>query len=298
LTVGAGLIMLLPGAATYPDRALAAVGMAAIVWVFGKIEAYWAQEMVRRKRIETLEAAARVRVASMTRDAQLGISSRTIAHELANLITVLEFATVNHERLDFARVRRSLYFIKRINSLVLADLSSGHEVRRCVVKDLMDDIELLLKKEVTRRGLVFDSSIEPGLEKAALLERSGSLFFIMRNLLKNGTEAVLERGEGATGGVRVRVTKSARGVEITVADDGVGMDGGAAAKLIAGESASGKVGGHGLGFRFVVEECRRNGFELRLSSTPGKGTAVSIDVPTQADEPTPSGDTTSTATGA
>jgi signal transduction histidine kinase len=111
---------------------------------------------------------------------------------------------------------------------------------------------------------------------AAHLERA------LRNLVKNAVEASPPEAE-----VRVDVTATGANVDIAVADDGPGM---AAEDLghvferfyRADAARSSEHGGSGLGLPIAHWAVHRHGGDIRVASTPGRGTVMTISLPLQA----------------
>jgi signal transduction histidine kinase len=114
---------------------------------------------------------------------------------------------------------------------------------------------------------------------------SGALKQLFLNLLKNAGEALEETG----GTVRVRAARSAegRGVEVSVSDDGPGIDP-AHAERIFEPFFTTKAAGRGTGLGLSI--CRRiaeaHGGSLEVSSTPGAGATFTLRLPVEAQDAT------------
>jgi two-component system, NtrC family, sensor histidine kinase HydH len=102
----------------------------------------------------------------------------------------------------------------------------------------------------------------------------------LENLLRNAGEA-LPRGGTIT--LRTSATTLGDGVNVSVADDGEGMDARELEQATA-EFFTTKAQGSGLGLSFVERVARVHGGSLRLFSRPGKGTLVELSFPTLADK--------------
>jgi signal transduction histidine kinase len=108
---------------------------------------------------------------------------------------------------------------------------------------------------------------------AAHLERA------LRNLVKNAVEA-------SSPGAEVRVGLSAAGgsAEIAVADDGPGLVAEDIGRIFerfyrADPARSGEHGGSGLGLPIARWAVRRHSGDIKVASTPGSGTVMTISLP-------------------
>lgn len=258
--------------------------MAAILFLFDRMERYWLEELAGRKKSEIAAAAERLRAEGMERDALIGNQMRTISHEVNNLLTIVEFATAGRERLEpeqFERVRRSLEFVRRINHLVLNDMKRQPTVHVISVQRLVDDVRLLLRKDLIGQGIDFEVTLPPEVAALTIRERSGSSFLILRNLLKNAAEATVGRWRGVKGEARIRLTFSAgyNRLSYIIEDNGEGMTTEQVDAYLARKSTTTKADGHGLGLRFVLDECERNCFVIGVTSKLGEGTKVTVSMP-------------------
>ena len=102
----------------------------------------------------------------------------------------------------------------------------------------------------------------------------GSKFELMRvfqNLLKNSLEAGASR-------VQVMLTQLADGTELTIVDNGAGMNADAVKRALRGGFTS-KQNGTGLGLSICRHLLGAHGAGFNLESTPGKGTTVRLVFP-------------------
>src|SRR5690606_14962737 len=121
-----------------------------------------------------LEAEAKVRAEVLERDAQLGLQTRMISHELDNLITILDFSMQQKEE-GTASLERSVHFIKRINKIVLEDLRRDPDTRKVRIGDVLADVELLIRKLVMKQGVRFAIEIEDQDREIVFEEPAGTL---------------------------------------------------------------------------------------------------------------------------
>jgi two-component system, chemotaxis family, sensor kinase CheA len=132
----------------------------------------------------------------------------------------------------------------------------------------------------------------------------GVLGHLVRNAIAHGIETPSERrasGKPEKGNVRLSAAAGERGVAVTVADDGAGMNlpairARASALGVAGASevdlvftpgfstraAANDVAGRGVGLDAVRDDLARAGFEVRVVSEDGKGTRFEIAAATPA----------------
>ena len=111
---------------------------------------------------------------------------------------------------------------------------------------------------------------------AAHLERA------LRNLVKNAVEASPHGAE-----VRVGLTVTGGNADLTVADDGSGMAAEDLGHIFerfyrADAARSSEHGGSGLGLPIAQWAVHRHGGDIRVASTPGKGTVMTVSLPLSA----------------
>ncbi len=110
------------------------------------------------------------------------------------------------------------------------------------------------------------------------------LNIVIRNLVSNAIKFTHRSGE-----VVVSATRNGAMVELTVADNGVGMTPEQIAKLFdhtehASTRGTGGEKGTGLGLQLCYDIMQRNHGNLRVSSTPGLGSIFTIIIPTEQPE--------------
>lgn len=260
------------------------LAMASVLFLFDRMERYWLEELARRKQSEIAASAERLRAEGMERDALIGNQMRTISHEVNNLLTIVGFATAGRERLDpeqFERVRCSLEYVRRMNHLVLNDMKRQPAVHVITMQRLVEDVRLLLRKDLIGQGIDFQVTLPPELAALSIRERSGSSFLILRNLLEKAAEATVSRWRGVRGEARIRLTFSAGYNRMTyiIEDNGEGMTPEQVDAYMVGKAATAKADGQGVGVCFVLDECERNCFVIGVTSKLGEGTKVTVSMP-------------------
>lgn len=106
---------------------------------------------------------------------------------------------------------------------------------------------------------------------------------MLLNLVLNAARAIRQPHGVIEIGVACMNSPDAGGppvVRLTVADNGIGMDGAAVGDLRQSLAESADSHGAGLGLRFVHREVSAHGGRLQFDSQPGSGTTVRIDLPT------------------
>jgi signal transduction histidine kinase len=265
---------------TWREKTGAAVTVGAIVWLFGKMQDYWTNDLTRRLRVEKYESVARSRLHAAEKNAQIGMQARTIAHELGNLIQNLELSATNPGDIDRVQLTRSLYFIKRINKIVLRDIDQQLQSHFISVQDLVDDINLLLRPDARALPCQFDLQADSVVRECQIEERPGALFLIIQNLVRNGIDAIAAANLGTNNGfISLKFSMGDNEVCIEVSDNGTGMSEKEMRSLFRGERESSRAGKHGLGFLFVQEEARRNRVSITATSKPDFGTTFYLRIP-------------------
>jgi cell cycle sensor histidine kinase DivJ len=146
--------------------------------------------------------------------------------------------------------------------------------------DLEETAEIAIrfvKLQAERSGVALKLSVAPGARHAFADKRA--IKQVLINLLTNGVKFT-PRG----GTVTVRAARAARGLEITVADTGVGISAkdlerlGKPFEQVEGEHVRSKEG-TGLGLALVNALAQMHGGEAELHSTLGEGTTVVVHLP-------------------
>lgn len=267
--------------------------MTAVVFVLGISESYWTKELNAKIEAQGYEAEARREADLMKQDALTGHHLRTVSHEMNNLLSILDMASdQSHSQVgvtELAIIRRAVTYAKKINALVLGDFRSTNASRVYAVQDLIQDVDLLLSKEVRTRGIAWQVVIDPVAALAAFHERGGSTYFIMHNLVKNAWEAFdsrdmtrldARRSEVPPGRlIRVVASIEGRDVVLSIEDNAGGISETVRSAILEGRAETSKKSGHGLGLRFVLDECRKNNFRLSIDSDGKVGSTFRMRVP-------------------
>jgi two-component system phosphate regulon sensor histidine kinase PhoR len=173
---------------------------------------------------------------------------------------------------------------QRINNLV-DDLMTISKIELGVIKveksdvafeDVADAVIAILKDKAARRDLSLTTSISPGV--GTIQADRDRLIQVLTNLVDNAIKFT-ERG-----GVNFGVVEENGRMTIFVEDTGIGVPEKHLSRL--GErfyrvdtARSRTMGGTGLGLAIVKHLVKAHGWDMKIESSPGKGTRVSITLP-------------------
>jgi len=101
--------------------------------------------------------------------------------------------------------------------------------------------------------------------------RKGEFTRSLSNIFNNSIEAMPDGG-----GIFIDATAQGEFLELSIRDQGIGMNNGLVKLLHSTRATAGKESGLGLGIEYVRERTRSWGGELFLRSTPGEGTTVTL----------------------
>jgi two-component system chemotaxis sensor kinase CheA len=198
------------------------------------------------------------------------------------------------------------------------DEAHGQQLRQwaanislCPASDLMGPLEVFVERLAVRLGKDVDLTVL-GAETLVDPESTGPVFrnltHLLRNALDHGIEGAHERGEKPSrGSIEIEVTSTDDAFEVTVTDDGRGIDVerlaskairmGVATEtsicemsreellglvffdgLSSAEQAT-EISGRGVGMAAIRSAARTRGGRVDITSTLGKGTQIAVRVP-------------------
>ncbi|MBF6590498.1 MAG: GHKL domain-containing protein [Ktedonobacterales bacterium] len=206
-----------------------------------------------------------------------------IVHELRNPLSAVRALVQGLEEevseMPSARVytRRITGEIDRLGRL----LNSMAQVARPSTRPpeiLRPDVVLeraaaIFRPELAQRGIGLHVHVTP--RAGAIYADPDQIQQVLVNLVANAVEAM---PQGGTITLRARLDPRGRPV-IQVEDTGAGMNTAALERALRPRQST-KPGGMGLGLTIVHSIVRQHAGRLRLASTPGRGTTVSITFPT------------------
>jgi signal transduction histidine kinase len=222
----------------------------------------------------TERTGMRHRIARMERLASLGRLSAGLAHEIRNPLTGVSLLLDElHDRLlgqsgDQDLIRRALGEMERLEGLVneLLNFASRPQARleRGDVGSVLRDILFLVKKQCRNAGVVLEETVAGDLQPMQL--DSAKLKQAFLNLLTNAIDAMPDGGL-----LRVEAQNDQGGVQITVADTGVGIPADRI-PLVFEPFYTSKGEGTGLGLAITHNIVSDHGGRIEVRSHPGQGT--------------------------
>ena len=220
----------------------------------------------------------------------LGLLAAEVAHEIRNPLTVmkmlfhsldLKFPTGDPRGRDAEIVREKMDHLNKIVEQIL-DFARTTEpnLGPVNVNQLISDLALLVRHKLTNQNIRFEQRLEENLPElsadAAQLEQA------FLNLTLNAVEAM------ADGGTLMITTKTTRPprtssvskhVQIEFTDTGEGMTREVRDHVLASLLSTTKKKGTGLGLAIVRRVVEAHRGKLKIRSTPGKGTTMTITLP-------------------
>lgn len=145
------------------------------------------------------------------------------------------------------------------------------------LKRLVRDVAARLGKEVELRL----SGEEIGMDKSILLQLSDPLVHLLRNALDHGLETPEERrrrGKLSGGTIEIRAARAKNQIEVTVSDDGQGIDPEAVRRKAVDAGLFGEEESRRLGTREILACLFRPGFSTRTEVSELSGRGVGLDV--------------------
>ncbi|ADX46780.1 GAF sensor signal transduction histidine kinase [Paracidovorax avenae ATCC 19860] len=228
------------------------------------------------------EAAATARAQALARERVLAV----VAHDLRTPLQVLQLSATQIQRCAApppeAIVQRMLSAVGMMASLVeglLRPSDSASTVQALPLATLATDAVEMMAPIAEKCGIALVLGPVPD---ALVRVDYGQMVRVLGNLIGNSLKY---SPEGST--VRMAGTCSsphaARSVELTVADNGMGMAPEEVARAFEpgwqGETARARKDGVGLGLGIVKSLVESNRGQVRMESRPGQGTSVTITLP-------------------
>ncbi len=137
--------------------------------------------------------------------------------------------------------------------------------------DVIDGTVQLMRAELNGASVVLDVQVAPDLPLVAMDE--AQIRQVLINLLKNAREAMLSGGR-----IRLTAVRAGDGVDLTVQDQGVGMDAQTKERIFDLFYTT-KQRGSGLGLPLTQQIVVAHGGQIRCESTPGQGTVFTLHFP-------------------
>ena len=271
-----------------PILSMAIAGTYRLVGHAGELERLKSRlEEAVAERTRELERA-QVALARAERLAALGQFSAGVAHEVNNPAAAISSNLHSLKAQLGAELRRDLAeclddsaaAVERIaeltRQLLFAGRTAAAEPSSLVAVDMSPAVDAALRAVRARVGpeVTLESQVPRGL---AALACEGALVQVLSNLALNGAQAI---PQGRPGRVTVRGAVEGERVVVTVEDDGDGISAEAMSHLFE-PFYSTKPWGGGTGLGLAVSRGLVDAMHgaLRFESAPGRGTRVSLDLP-------------------
>ena len=167
-----------------------------------------------------------------------------------------------------------------VNGLLNFSRMGSVDFGRVDMNLMVRDTVLLLEHQMRSGGVAVSMELDENLPMVA--GNRGKLQQVLVNLVLNAKDALLEKGSGS---VRILTTKTSKGVELRVEDNGVGMSPEVLRKIYdpffttKSNPKEGQRKGTGLGLAVTYGIMQEHAGTIEVSSTPGEGTIFRLELP-------------------
>ena len=221
----------------------------------------------RYRQAAAAAAEQRARMASVSHDLKQPVAALRLA------VDGLGQGTPERERLDravaYVAGLAEAYVDPQEQNDVVMNAPDTRAAEPVSTRVLAESLRLMFAQEANERGADLRVRATP----VTLTIDPLAAMRVMSNLLGNA----IRHSQAARIVVGFRPT--AKGVCFEIHDDGVGMDPAQLESLTTPGSKGAASDGQGLGMAIVDTLCREQGFALRVDSTPGRGTAIRVAIP-------------------
>jgi signal transduction histidine kinase len=217
--------------------------------------------------------------------AMLGKIAASIAHEIRNPLTSIRgFIQLLRPHLlqlgkeEYARI--ILAEIDRANDIIYEFLNSSKPSapmkQKVSVTSLLKEVILLSESEALMKGCqICFESYEEDLNTSIDVKQMKQ---VILNIVRNAMDAIGELEEDRSGRIDIMTRRDGSYAEITIRDNGKGMDSATKAKLFDPFFTT-KAAGTGLGLSVSYRIVRNHGGTIRVASSAGEGTEFKIYLP-------------------
>lgn len=253
---------------------------------------------VRIARLESELAASRRSLLEARKHATLGELLGTTTHEFNNVLTtILNYARLGLRHADaptrekaFQRILSAGTRAAKISASILSMARGGsNRMEPTDIEAVVEEVLVLLERELMKYRVRVEREFLPS---PRIRGNPGQLQQLLLNLLVNARQAMPDGGRLI---LRLAADTAAGTVDLTVRDTGCGMEPDVMHRIFEprfttkrGPDETGK-GGTGLGLSACREIVESHGGRIRVESSRGRGTSITVRFPVLAAQTAPVG---------
>ncbi len=220
----------------------------------------------------------------------LGLMIGSVSHAIKGLLTGLDggmyLLDSGFSKSDLNQIKEGWEIVRlligRIRRLVLDILYYAKEKElkweRVAALDFVRDVADLIAPKAARHGVELVCRFSDRLKEMEV--DAGIVRATLTNILENALEAcIVDTAGGKRHRIDFEVFPERQHIVFEVQDNGIGMDAETQSKILTPFFISQKKEGSGLGLFMASQILQRNHGQIALTSTPGKGTRVTIRIP-------------------
>lgn len=145
------------------------------------------------------------------------------------------------------------------------------------------DFEKIIRQQFEEVAYLYNKHIKKEYEimhkEKPFFQYEGQVYFLLRNVIANAIK--YQRFHDEQGYIRILVSKYDKRADVTVSDNGKGMNHAFREKLFEKHSHNDKItAGAGLGMHFFKQTIEQLSGTVTIDSQPGAGTTISFSLPT------------------
>ncbi len=219
----------------------------------------------------------------------LGLMIGSISHGIKGLLTGLDggmyllnsgLSDENQEKIKEGwEILKQM--VERIRKLVLDILFYAKEREpKWEQVDLIsftNDVALVVEPKMKRHQIEFSLNIDPSIGKFEV--DAGFIYTALINILENAIDACIKDEQKKSHKIILAVKQSKDHVIFEISDDGIGMDRDTLEKIFTLFFSSKGSKGTGFGLFISNNIIKQHGGEIKVKSTPKKGTTFSVKIP-------------------
>lgn len=244
--------------------------------------------VIERKNIEDSNARLQEQLRHADRLATLGQLSAGIAHEINEpLSTILGYAQLMKENTaldqeaagDLSKIiSATLHAREVVRKLMLFSRQMPPRLEALDLNKLIEDGFYFLESRCAHQGVRIVRDLAPGLP--LIMADPGQVHQVLVNLTVNAMQALPEGGT-----ITIRTLQKGKNVEISVSDNGVGMDPELLNKIFIPFFTTKEIDqGTGLGLSVVHGIVTTHGGKIKVESKPSKGSVFRVSLPIRTDK--------------